>query len=86
MILMKIFVAIILTKLQHFEKSANVKKTYRAAGPGIPSPSGLPEVRMVKIDVIFEFAYPFYLLNTKTILKLFVGPKPYCSGHRRAGQ
>ena len=33
MVLIKIFAAIILTKLQRFERRANVKKTYNAEGP-----------------------------------------------------
>ena len=58
MVLMKIFVAIILTKLQRFESRANAKNY--AAGPEIFSPKRAPEACMVKTDVIFEVNVEFY--------------------------
>ena len=50
-VLMKMFVAIVLTKLQRSESGANVSY---AGGPKISTPKRTPEARTVKTDVILE--------------------------------
>ena len=59
MVPIKIFVEIILTKLQRFLSRANVKE-HSAAGPEVSSPERTPEVRMARTDVIFEVGVQFY--------------------------
>ena len=54
MVLMKISIAIILTKLQRFESRERIKKTNYAAGPEISMPKQTLEARLGKFDVIFE--------------------------------
>ena len=60
MVLMKIFVAIILTKLQRSKSRVNVKKTYNAVGLEISTLKRTPATRTVKTDVIFEVNVEFY--------------------------
>ena len=52
MVLIKIFVAIILTKLQRFESSASKKELLRPACPEIYSLKRTPEARTVETDLI----------------------------------
>ena len=60
MVLIKICVSIILTKLQRSESRANAKKTNYAANLGISSLKRTLQARMVKTDVIFEVSVEFY--------------------------
>ena len=64
MVSMKIFVVIILTKLERSESTANVNKTFYAAGTEISSPKRTPQARMVQTDVIFEASIEFYPQTT----------------------
>ena len=64
MVLIKMFVAFIWTKLQRFESRANGEKTYLAASLEVSSPKRTPEARMVKNNVIFEVGVEFYPSTT----------------------